>query len=320
MFRSNVRIPIEFAIFLILLTIFIEPEIFSTSTSINIKNDILYQIISRIIQAILITLLCGGLFVEYLYDRYRESIFSFIDRIVYSSKNIENELRLIKNSHSKEIDRAEMAKILQNHNAIFRPAQRIRLDFYKICIQDFVQAHKLTLISDMRLKLSSAIFSMVKKRDINFDIIFSSNTLANKLLSSTIGLYTHDKPYFFYNLVKGDGAINISSDFRAVKNKGQLKVLVIESVLVTPKIVYKLLQCLDVLSDIKGINIVVVGVVTIFNGYGNNSKAFKDYPGIKYVSLFETNQNLLPSSDCVGCYVDRCVEPVPGIDKDIILL
>lgn len=289
-------------VFFVIVVFLLNPAIYSNLTKYYIINETIHALIFY-----LCSLLLAGLYLRVLVEKYKDFVLYLINFDFLKSRRLRNELAVIKKAHS-HISRKEIAELLHSHKAIKGFTHRVKFDYDSVCVQHTIRADKLFKGTKFRKNIAREIAE--KTKDLNYDIIISSNTAANNMLSSTIAEATSKKHLYSYNISAQRGVHLISSpDLRSFKSitASEINILVIESTMITPKMIYALSHVVEALAEETDKIIRVAGIGIVFNGYSKTAnRAFSDMNCDNVFDLFEVNINLLPSSDCSSCYLGGC--------------
>lgn len=290
--------------FILIVTVvfFFNPTQYSKLTGYYLINETVHALIFY-----LCSLLLAGLYLRALIEKYKDFVLYLINFDFLKTRKLRKELTLVKNAHS-HIDRKEIATLMHSHRAIKVFNHRIRFDYESVCVQQTIRADKLYKENSFRKDIAKAIADKIK--NIKVDIFMSSNTAANNMLSSTIIEATGINHHYFYNLSATTGIHLISSptlqSLRALPSN-EINILVIETTMLTPKVIYALSQFIETVTEETDKIIRLVGIGVVFNGYSKTARrAFSDMHCDSIFDLFEVNVNLLPVSDCSSCYLGGC--------------
>lgn len=290
-------------IFLVTVVFFFNPMQFSKWTGYYFINETVHALIFYVCSSLLL----AGFILRSLIEKHKDFVMYLINRDFLKSTKLRKELALIKNAHS-HINRKELAKLMHSHKAIKIFNHRVKFDYEHVCVTQTIRVDKLYKEVAFRQTIAKAIAHETKK--IKIDMIISSNTGANNMLSSTVMEATGIKHYYFYNVSAQTGIHLISSpDLRSFRSlaSNKINILVVESIMLTPKIAYQLAQFIETVAEETDKIIRLVGIGVVFNGYNKESRrAFSEMNFDKAFDLFKVNVNLLPASDCPACYLGGC--------------
>lgn len=295
---------VDTVLFIVIVTVvfFLSPTQFFKLTGYYFINETIHALIFLLCSSFI-----GWFILKSLREKYKDFTMYLINRDFLKSTMLRKELALIGSSHS-HIKRKELAKLMHSHKAIKIFNHRVKFDYESVCVQQTIRADQLYKEVAFRQNIAKAIANKTKK--IKTNIIISSNTVANNMLSSTVMEATGIKHYYFYNVSAQAGIHLISSpDLRSFRSlaSNEINILVVESTMLTPKIIYQLGQFIETVAEKTDKIIRLVGIGVVFNGYSKASRrAFSEMNSDKVFDLFEVNVNLLSASDCSGCYLGGC--------------
>lgn len=299
--------------FLLLLSVlFTNPAIFNSL----FPQHVIFNAWAQNIFFVILTIVFG-FYVSYLYKEHSDFFRSIFKLDILYWKTLKQELSFVVKSRSK-INRKQLSEILRSSKGILKPDNRIRFDYEHICVESTIKASKLMGQKEFRLRIATDISEQFNK--VDFDYMLSSETTANKSLSSTLAEKFDNKPHYFYRLsIDGKINLNMSQDFNPLKTeeKDEINILIVEATMLTPQVLHKLIGLINEVADCTDKTIKVNGLCIIFNAY-DKIKTFKDLTHKKFINIFELNQKMLPSSDCVGCFLNKCAM-VRSVEKSYIL-
>ena len=127
------------------------------------------------------------------------------------------------------------------------------------------------------------------------------------------------KDVFSYYLKDGKVELNapdelkLLEDIKLKSDSTECKIMVVESALFSPRILYRLKKYLDKLSEAHDISFVISNVMIIFASKG---KAFniKNHEDIQIKALVEIDNGILNGGTCLDCHWGHCTHD-PDIAK-----
>lgn len=240
-----------------------------------------------------------GFYAKHIFNSKKE-LFASIFRLDIFRK-LRAELRFVRNSNSS-IKRNHLASILHEQGLINIHNPRIRFKYEEVCVGATIRAHRFLGKKEQKKLIAEEICTNIDKRDI--DYLLSSKTAANELLSNQLTDKLGIEKHYFYGLLS-NGDVTLDLNSLAATGKDEFKFVIVETTLITPKMIYRVSKLLDNWAEKLNVNINIAAVCIVFNGH-NDTGIFKAMPIVKYISLFELNHGLLPSGECRGCYSGEC--------------
>lgn len=222
------------------------------------------------------------------------------------------ELSVIGKMNTAVLNKKELAKSLKNYRGLLNPKKRCKIAFEEICVDKAVRAHKLFTKTDLRDKIIYEIEEHVKSSNINF-ILLSDSTANNSLKSKLETKF--DRDVFSYGLYDGKIQSTIPEAYLEKIPAPGCNIMVVESALFSPRLIYRLVRYLDGLSEACDKNFNISHAVTVFAAKG---RSFEIKPEITTKVLVEIDKGIRDGGTCTDCHWGECVSE-PEVAKSYMV-